>query len=78
MHRRAPFARENMPSETDHTRLSAVELQRIAPLSEAADLAGVSKDTLKRHHSDKILKLSPRCRGMRVCDALMLSQKKSA
>ena len=52
--------------ESEHTRLTAIELQRIAPLSEAARLAGVSKDTLQRHHADKILKLSPRRLGMRV------------
>jgi hypothetical protein len=59
--------------ESEHTRLTAIELQRIAPLSEAARLAGVSKDTLQRHHADKILKLSPRRLGMRVRDALLHS-----
>jgi hypothetical protein len=67
-----------MSPETDHTRLSAVELARIASLTEAARLAGVSKDTLQRHHADKILKLSPRRLGMRVRDALMLGTRKSA
>jgi len=67
-----------MSPETDHTRLNAVELARIAPLTEAARLAGVSKDTLQRHHSDKILRLSPRRLGMRVGDALQLGTRKSA
>jgi len=57
------------------TRLTAIELERIAPLSEAARLAGVSKDTLQRHHADKILKLSPRRLGMRVRDALDVSAR---
>jgi hypothetical protein len=64
--------------ESEHTRLTAIELQRIAPLSEAARLAGVSKDTLQRHHADKILKLSPRRLGMRVRDALLHSPPKYA
>jgi hypothetical protein len=67
-----------MSSQTDHARLSAVELQRIAPLREASHLSGVSQDTLKRHHSDKILRLSPRRLGMRVGDALQLGTRKSA
>ena len=49
-----------------------IELQRIIPLSEAAQLSGLSVDTLKRRHRDKILELSPRRLGMRVRDALML------
>ena len=64
--------------EPDHTKLTAIELQRIAPLTEAARLAGVSKDTLQRHHQDKILQLSPRRLGMRVRDALSLGKKKIA
>jgi hypothetical protein len=64
--------------EPEHTQLTAIELQRIAPLSEAARLAGVSKDTLQRHHADKILKLSPRRLGMRVRDALLHSSQKYA
>jgi hypothetical protein len=53
-------------------RPSRLELQRIAPLSEAAKLSGLSEDSLKRHHRDKIKQLSPRRLGMRVRDALML------
>jgi hypothetical protein len=55
--------------------LTAIELQRIAPLSEAARLSGISKDSLQRHHADKILQLSPRRLGMRVRDALLLGEK---
>ena len=57
---------------------TAVELQRIAPLPEAAHLSGLSEDTLRRRHPDKIIKLSPRRVGMRVGDALALTAKKSA
>jgi hypothetical protein len=52
--------------------LTQIELERIAPLAEAARLRGVSVDTLLRTDSDKVLQLGPRRRGMRVKDALML------
>jgi hypothetical protein len=57
--------------------LSALELARIAPLSEASHLSGLSEDTLRRSHSDKLLKLSERRTGMRVRDALMLANEAS-
>jgi hypothetical protein len=43
-------------------------------LQEAARLSGISIDGIKRHHSDKIVDLSPRRRGMRLRDALMLDE----
>ena len=52
-----------------------VELQRIVDLKEASRLSGLSVDSIKRHHGDKIIDLSPRRRGMRVRDALMLTDK---
>jgi hypothetical protein len=52
-----------------------IELQRIVDLKEASRLSGLSIDSIKRHHRDKILKLSPRRCGMRVRDALMLADK---
>ena len=52
-----------------------VELQRIVDLKEASRLSGLSVDSIKRHHSDKITDLSPRRVGMRLRDALMLTQK---
>jgi predicted HTH domain antitoxin len=51
------------------------ELQRIISLSEAAQLSGISIDTIKRRHAEKIIQLSPRRRGMRMRDALMLSEE---
>lgn len=57
--------------------ISPVELARIASMDEASRLAGVSEDTLLRHHADKIVRPSPRRRGMRVGDALMLAQNKT-
>jgi hypothetical protein len=46
--------------------LDALESMRIISLPEAARLAGVSVDTLRRQHSDKILKMSEKRRGMRL------------
>jgi hypothetical protein len=47
-----------------------LERNRIVSLKEAALLRGISVDTLKRCHADKIVQLSPRRRGMRIRDAL--------
>ena len=52
-----------------------IELQRIVDLKEASRLSGLSVDSIKRHHADKIIDLSPRRVGMRLRDALMLTQK---
>jgi hypothetical protein len=48
------------------------ELLRIAEMPEAAQLSSLSEETLERRYPDKIKKLSPRRKGMRVIDALML------
>jgi hypothetical protein len=64
-----------MSDTTIEPRLSEpswLELQRIITLQEASRLSGMSLDTLKRRHSDKIIQLSPRRLGMRVRDALRL------
>jgi hypothetical protein len=53
--------------------LSKVERLRIVTMAEAARLAGLSEDSLRRHYSSKIIKLSPRRDGMRLEDALMLA-----
>ena len=58
---------------TSSDRLSPLELARIAPLPEASKLAGVSEDSLKRNHREKIIQVGPRRLGMRVRDALMLA-----
>lgn len=59
-------------------RLPWIELQRIAPLSEAARLSGLSINSLKRHHRSKFIQLSERRFGMRVADALMLANEDEA
>jgi hypothetical protein len=66
---------ENQMSKQDESAaLSAIELMRIAPMPEAAKLAGVSEKTLLRNFRDRIVKISPRRQGMRVKDALMLKR----
>jgi hypothetical protein len=57
--------------------LSRLELERIAPLSEAAHLSGLSEDSLRRNHKDKLIVLGPRRLGMRVRHALMLHETAS-
>jgi hypothetical protein len=52
-----------------------VELLRIVGLDEAEKYSGVSSDTLKRRHPDKIVRMSERRVGMRVGHALMLAIK---
>jgi hypothetical protein len=61
----------------DEKQLTALELERIAPLHEATHLSGLSEDSLRRHYPEKIITLSTRRQGMRVRDALMLSSQKS-
>jgi hypothetical protein len=57
--------------------LPALELLRVAPMSEAEHLSGASADTLKREHPDKIIRISRRREGMRVCHALLIAQSRA-
>jgi hypothetical protein len=50
------------------------ELDRIITLQEAEKVSSLSEDSIKRHHRDKIVELSPRRLGMRLRDALMLGK----
>jgi hypothetical protein len=54
-------------------RFSPLELLRVAPMPEVEQLSGLSKDTWRREHPDKIVHLGPRRVGVRVVHALMLS-----
>jgi hypothetical protein len=47
-------------------------LAGFADLKESAELSGVSEDSLRRNHSDKIVRLGPRRLGMRRMTALSL------
>ena len=60
----------------DH--LSLVERLRIISLPEAARLSGISEDGLRRHFADKLIRISPRRVGMRLCDALLLPSDTTA
>jgi len=42
-----------MPTDTED--LPLIERLRIVPIAEAARLAGVSVDSLRRNHADKII-----------------------
>jgi hypothetical protein len=70
-----------MPSTDSVDRLlkaiSATELLRICSMEEAARLSGLSPDTLRRHHADKVRKLSPRRNGVRLVDALLLRESET-
>jgi hypothetical protein len=65
-----------VPAPTDnHIQLSSKrELDRIVSLEQAAELCSLSADTIKRRWPNKLVKLSPRRVGIRLRDALMLSE----
>jgi hypothetical protein len=58
---------------TDPKKLSAVELNRIIPIGEAAKLSSISPDGWYRHHKDKLIKLSEKRVGVRLRDALFIT-----
>ena len=60
-------------SEQELPELTALELNRIVRLPEAGRLSGLSEDSLRRNHSDKIVRLGPRAIGMRVGHCLQLT-----
>lgn len=59
----------------DHAQLLAgIEAQRVVPLKEAARLAGVSIDTLRKHYRNLIVRVGPKRVGMRLGDVLGIGQ----
>jgi hypothetical protein len=50
------------------------EMRRIVGLAQAAELTGLSIDTIKRRYREKIITLSPRRRGMRLGDVLAIGE----
>jgi hypothetical protein len=54
--------------------ISSIEGMRVISLPEAARLNGISVDTIRRQHPDKILKMSDKRIGMRLKDALSLAR----
>ena len=49
-----------------------IALRRVIPISQAAEITNLSKDTLKRRYPDKVIRLSVRRLGMRLADALAI------
>ena len=52
---------------------SWLELERVVPLPEVEKFTGLSRDSLQRHHRDKIVHLSPRRVGMKLRSALAIA-----
>jgi hypothetical protein len=52
-----------------------LELQRIITREQAAEIAGISVDTLRRRHPQIIVQLSPRRVGVRLRDALAIGER---
>jgi hypothetical protein len=57
--------------------LTPLELNCIVRLAEAGRLCGLSEDSLRRNHSDKIIRLGPRAIGMRVGHVLQLNKART-
>jgi hypothetical protein len=66
---------QTMPAPTDNrvTLSRELELERVIPVGQAAELMGISEDTFRRKHADKIIEVSDRRRGVRLKHALLLS-----
>jgi hypothetical protein len=68
-----------MPADSPHVPTPTwLDLERILPMKEASKVSGLSQDSLKRHHADKIIRLGPRRLGMRARHALMLGEGNAA
>jgi hypothetical protein len=62
-----------MTAFTDRPLLSPErELDKIISLEQVEEVSTLSPDSIKRHHADKLIRLSPRRFGMRLRDALFL------
>lgn len=65
-----PPAKLPIPPTTELTKL---ELERVVDKPEAVRLSGISWDTIRRTHRDKIVQLSKRRVGMKMKHAISLS-----
>lgn len=60
---------------SNQTSLSAeLKTERFITIAEAAALTGLSEDSLRRHHSHLIRRLSPRRLGMKLGDVLSIGE----
>ena len=66
--------RNNLYETADPGKLSAIELLRIIPLTEAAKLSSISPKGWHRHHRDKLIRLSEKRVGVRLKDALFMTE----
>lgn len=53
---------------------SALELERVLSLKEAAHITSTSIDTLRRNHADRIRKISARRYGMKLRDVISIGE----
>jgi hypothetical protein len=58
--------------ETDPTKLSEIELNKIIPLAEAVKLSSVSDDGWRRHYAHRLVRLTPKRVGVRLRHALFI------
>jgi hypothetical protein len=61
-------------AQTTSQLLAGVEGERIVSLVEASRLAGISIDTIRRRHGDKIVRMSAKRIGMRLRHVLGLAE----
>jgi hypothetical protein len=71
-HQAMPAPRRKHLYQTDPAKLSFIELNRIIPISEAAELSSISPDGWYRHHRDKLIQLTAKRMGVRLRDALFI------
>jgi hypothetical protein len=50
-----------------------LELERVLELPEVEEITSLSVDSIKRHHRDKLVNLSPRRLGMKLRNALAIA-----
>jgi hypothetical protein len=67
-----PASHKRRVYETDPTKLSEVELNRIISIAEAVELSSISDDGWRRHHADKLIHLTPKRIGVRLRHALFI------
>ena len=61
-------------NSTNPDNLTALERRRIVRAKEAAELRGVSPNSIRRHLKDKAIQLGPRSVGYRIADVLELAK----
>jgi hypothetical protein len=50
-----------------------LELERVLPLTEIEEITSLSPDSVRRHHRDKLIHISPRRLGMKLKDVLAIT-----